>query len=295
MPVSEYRSLYGFLVSIVFMVDGGPYAMAGLQRPMLDGQEISQGLTTPVRVDRNMRSRLSHIARAVSDCGAVSVLAAVGVVDIPPHPSPYEWVIGGDAALEAPSDPHQGLGACCWGMKFQITFDFDPRLRLLRISALEAITAGAVICVYGPMLTHARRVIIASDALATALFMGGGRRSRSCVLATIHQCIRDTRAWQALNFPVCRLWARQTWGEVNTLHDAASRGYDDILVELNSAVGLETTEIGFARAAPFVRACLDAIDALHALWRSEGHECAPLEPSAVPGARPIRRRLRRHA
>ena len=80
--------------------------MAGLQRPMLDGQEISQGLTTPVRVDRNMRSRLSQIARAVCDCGAVSVLAAVGVVDLPPHPSPYEWVIGGDAALEAPSDPH---------------------------------------------------------------------------------------------------------------------------------------------------------------------------------------------
>ena len=52
--------------------------MAGLQRPMLDGQEISQGLTTPVRVDRNMRSRLSQIARAVCDCGAVFVLAAVG-------------------------------------------------------------------------------------------------------------------------------------------------------------------------------------------------------------------------
>jgi hypothetical protein len=107
MPVSEYRSLYGFLVSIMFMIElGGPYVMAGLQRPRLDGQEISQGLTTPVRVDRNMRSRLSQIARAVCDCGAVSVLAAVGVVDLPPHPSPYEWVIGGDAALEAPSDPH---------------------------------------------------------------------------------------------------------------------------------------------------------------------------------------------
>ena len=171
-------------------------------------------------------------------------------------------------------------------MQFQIGFGFDPRLRLLRVSALEAITAGAVICVYGPMLPHARRVIIASDALATALFMGGGRRSRSCILATIHQCIRETPARRELNFPVCRLWARQTWGEVNSLHDAASRGYDDVLVELNSAVGLETTEIGFARAAPFVRACLDAIDALHAYWRSEGHSCAPLEPAAVPALGP---------
>ena len=282
MPVAEYRSLYGFLVSIKFMLDGGPYILAGLQRPMLDGHELSQGLTTPVRVDHAMRSRLLAVARAVADCGAVSVLAAVSVDNLPPHPSPYEWVIGGDAALEDASDPHQGLGACCWGLKFQVRLDFDSRLRLLAISALEAMTAGCVLCVYGPMLAHASRVVIASDALATALFLGGGRKARSCVLATIHECIRATPAWRDLNYPVCRLWNRHTWGEVNTLHDGASRGYDDVVSELNSAVGLETTDIGFERAVPFLRACLDSIDALHARWRSAGYLCAPLEPTAVP-------------
>ena len=147
-------------------------------------------------------------------------------------------------------------------------------------------TAGCVICVYGPMLVHASRVVIASDALATALFLGGGRRARSCVLATIHECIRATPAWHDLNYPVCRLWERHVWGEVNSLHDAASRGYEDVLSELNSAVGLETTDVGFERAVPFLRSCLDAIDALHARWRAAGHLCAPLEPTAIPAMGP---------
>jgi hypothetical protein len=73
MPVAEYRSLYGFLVSIAFMLNLGPYGLAGLQRPMLDGHELSEGLSTVVRVCADMASRLRRIARAVADCGAVSV------------------------------------------------------------------------------------------------------------------------------------------------------------------------------------------------------------------------------
>ena len=127
MPVAEYRSLFGFLVSVSFMLDLGPYGMAGLQRPMLDGHELSEGLSTLVRVDPDMRSRLTRVARAVANCGAVSVLAAVHVDSLPRHPSPYEWVIGGDAALEDVDDPHQGLGSSCWGLQFRVGFDFDAR------------------------------------------------------------------------------------------------------------------------------------------------------------------------
>jgi hypothetical protein len=284
MPVAEYRSLYGFLVSIAFMLDLGPYGLAGLQRPMLDGHELSEGLSTVVRVCADMSSRLRRIARAVADCGAVSVLAAVDTDMLPRHPSPFEWVIGGDAALEDADDPHQGLGSSCWGLQFRVEFSFDPRLRLLPISALEAITAGCAICVFGPMLTHARRVVIASDALATAIFLAG--RARSCILATIHECIRATAAWRELNYPVCRLWRRHTWGEVNTLHDGVSRGYDDVVCELNSAVGLETTDVGFEKAKPFITACLDAVDDLHGRWRGAGYVAAPLEPMAIGAAGP---------
>ena len=284
MPVAEYRSLFGFLVSVSFMLDLGPYGMAGLQRPMLDGHELSEGLSTLVRVDPDMRSRLARVARAVANCGAVSVLAAVHVDSLPRHPSPYEWVIGGDAALEDADDPHQGLGSSCWGLQFRVGFDFDARLRLLPISALEAITAGCAICVYGPMLTYAHRVVIASDALATAIFLAG--RARSCILATIHECIRQTRAWRELNYPVCRLWRRQLWGEVNTLHDGVSRGYHDVVEDLNSAVGLETTDIGFDRAKPFITACLDAVEALNARWRLAGRVMAPLEPTFQAAAGP---------
>ena len=174
MVVSDYRSLYGFLVSISFMLDLGSYGLADLQRPMLDGHELSEGLC-PLSSGSTTTCApvlaVTRIARAVANCGAVSVLAAVHEDSLPRHPSPYEWVIGCDAALESADDPHQGLGACCWGLKFQICFDFDPRLRLfsslrlLPISALEAITAGCVFCVYGPMLAYTHLVVIASDAL----------------------------------------------------------------------------------------------------------------------------------
>ena len=56
--------------------------------------------------------------------------------------------------------------------------------------------------------------------------------------------------------------------------------------ELNSAVGTDTVDVGFEAAKPFIRACLDAVDALHSRWRSAGHAMAPLEPTFGGGAGP---------
>jgi hypothetical protein len=93
---------------------------------------------------------------------------------------PLEWVLGGDAALEKPADPAQGLGTSNYGISWRVDFDFDARLREQHITVLEPIIGGAVLVVYAPLLPTAPSFILESDALATSLFMSG--KAGSCRL-----------------------------------------------------------------------------------------------------------------
>ena len=260
MPAAEYRKFVFYLQHLCFMVGGAHYRMRGLWRPLQAGQELEQGPDTPVHCDEEMRGRLKNWVNVLLNAPGCSALAAFETVRAPG--SGLEWVLRGDAALEGDGDP--GMGGWFYGRWWRVALDSDTRLRhpLITIPVLENITASINLSQYAPLLRGAQRVLVESDALATAgiLQRGEAGAAGEPAMVIVNEELLDTPEYKSYVEPVPRLDARHTYGAANPFPDIISRGKLALLEEMCAALGIEHRRDALSgAAAAFLETCLRRI------------------------------------
>ena len=236
LPVSEYRSLYGQLNDVVIATGGGWYRMKGMAAPLQVGAEIDDGPSTHVCERKQLKARLAAWRRVLAQCPGSSMLAVMGE---PARPvGKVVWEVGGDAALEK-DRRKDGVGALFYGLWWRVHLDQVDEMALLPISALELIETGLGIVMVGAIIGDGAWVRVVSDAFAAVATlrarMPDGRRARdakSDTLAAIHQFIMELPEWRLVKE------VEQQYGETLLLHDAASRGYEEVIRDVCAAVGV---------------------------------------------------------
>ena len=266
MQLLEFRSFHGFLVSVRFALGNDRYLLEGLSvllkgagTPDWDGTGIA------VCTDR-MAKRCAVIADRVSNCSGASMLAAVPwLAPTGQHGVRAQagWEIGGDAAVSDTPSPTDGLGYCFYGRCVRVPLSWDERLRKWHITVLEALTSGLALVECTPKVPRAKVAFLTSDALATALFLAA--RAKASALVVVHENILDTPEYRRLVAEGVQLYRRMKWGEVNTLHDAVSRGYTEVVEDICNATKIEVQWLDLSeRGAEYLKMALDKLDAAEA-------------------------------
>ena len=241
----EYSSLVGMLADVCKLTGGGWYRMRGLSPPLTD--ELVRGKGTKVRLRTHMAARLkAWRKRLVNEPGSPMTAVVEPVRTL----GELEWVIGGDAASEpdADSQAKQGLGGWFYGIWWRVALADYEGMAEIHITALELIETGLGVVIVAPLIPDAKRVRIASDAIAAALTLQAARKDvHSMVLTAVHELIMETEEWKALHTPITaqetRVTVEQTYGDTRLLDDACSRGYDDVVADVASALGIQATRL----------------------------------------------------
>ena len=229
LEVGTYRSVLGFLASLVFMVGGDKRLLHHIFRPVREGEEIDGGPATLVRVDAYMAPVLERWLDLLMNTPGAAMVAAARPT--PPASMAPRHRIRTDAALQGCESP--GIGGWMYGLWFAVPIAEIPGMEILQIPHLELIAAGVGTLVYGPTLAGARHVSLETDALATATTLT--ERSRSAPMRAILDTLLECETYRAL---APRLTISLCWGAGNPLADAASRSYATTMRVLSEALGM---------------------------------------------------------
>ena len=240
MEVGEYRSLVGFLVSLLFMVGGDKRLLHHIFRPINPGEEIDGGPATPVICDDCMRPVLERWLALVMDTPGTATVAAAAPTAPPTDAVKHRIRV--DAALRG--TPRPGIGGWLYGLWFAVAIADWPGLERLDIPHLEFLAACVGVLTFEPMLAGAAHVCLETDALATATSLTN--RARSPAMQAILDALLEAPEYRVL---AKRLTCSHCWGSGNPLGDAASRGYDDTMREVSHALGMPASRIPISAAA----------------------------------------------
>ena len=253
--VGTYRSVLGFLASLVFMMGGDKTLLHHIFRPINANEELGEGPATLVVIDDHMRPVLTRWLDLLLNTPGSAMVAAA-------RPSPPPTVaprhrIRTDAAKETDSG---GIGGWLYGLWFGVSSADEPGLMKLDIPHLELIAAGVGVLIFGPTLVGARHVCVETDALATATTLTA--RAHSPAMRAILDTLLEFETYRAL---APRLTIIHCWGAGNPMGDAASRSYVTTMAVLSEALGMPATRLplndeahefvrlAIRRAAPLVR------------------------------------------
>ena len=258
MPVSDYRRLIGFLVSVLFMLGGDRNLLNHVFRPLKPGyfppNEIDKGPATLVEVDELMGPTLKRWLKLILNTPGAAAMSAV--TPTPPDAAAPRHRIRTDAALQG--TPRPGLGGCMYGLWWALAIADQPGLETLDIPHLELLAACIGILTYAEILQGAEHVDIDTDALATAIALQ--ERARSPTLQAILDTLMLSPVYQEI---APRLGVVHLFGASNILSDAASRGYDETLHAVADALGITPKRIDLSTEAQrFLQEALDKITAL---------------------------------
>ena len=296
MEVGDYRRLVGFLVSVLFMLGGDKTLLSHIFRPVKPGQELSSGPATLVWVDDLMHPTLERWSNLILNSPGAAAMCAVA--PRPPDATSPRHRIRTDAALQG--TPRPGLGGCMYGLWWALPIADCPGLETLDIPHLELLAACIGVLTYAEFLEQAEHIDLDTDALATAIALQN--RARRPAQQAILDALMLSPLYQAV---APRLGVSHLFGAGNILGDAASRGYDETLQAVASALGVATKRIPISdEAQRFLRVALDKLAALRpgagmgstALGRSNlnligdmpvAHGGAGASPGGSPPASPL--------
>ena len=239
MQVGVYRSLVGFLASILFMVGNDQTLLHHIFRPVTPGNEIDGGPAELVSVDQLMRpvlERWLHLVVNVSGCAASAALAPATTArreaGTQGEAAVCSWRIRADAALQGCPSP--GIGGWLYGFWWAIAIADYPGLELLDIPHLELLASGVSVILFSDVLAVADDVTLETDALATATTLTA--RAHAPSMRVILDALLAQPAYQAM---APRLRCIHCFGAGNPAADAASRGYHGTLAAIGAALGIE--------------------------------------------------------
>ena len=154
---SEYRRLFNFLTSLLFMLGRDDTLMHFMAQPLRGDGELAQGPGTRVKPSKEMQQSLTRWVEKLLNLAGASLIAGVRVqAEVSETPT---WRTTSDAAVEPAnaSGVHgDGLGGALAHKWWH--WPLCARLRALPISALELMAFFINLVVFDPDLEGAQRV-----------------------------------------------------------------------------------------------------------------------------------------
>ncbi|KAL3906418.1 MAG: hypothetical protein SGPRY_010552 [Prymnesium sp.] len=162
---------------------------------MMTGGEIDHRPGTPVRLRKQMQTRLTAWQAVLAHRAGASMLAHACAAA--PDDKALVWEIGGDAASEGGTV--EDLGAFWYGTWWNIPLCSVEGLAGLHITCLELIELGLRVITVGPWLARAARVrLVSGRALTLRARKDTGalaKEARSRALVAIHEVIMAQPEW----------------------------------------------------------------------------------------------------
>lgn len=290
LEASTYRKLFGFLTSLLFMVGDDDTLMHELEAPLRADGELSRGPATLVTaLTPAMRRSLQRWISTLLTFSGAPILAALRRAG--PTLEVRRWRPRSDAArepVEAGASARDGLGGALYHIWWRIPL--TPELRALPIAVLEFMAKTINLITFDEHIPEADAVCAEVDAKATVSAVANRALSplmRVVLEETIAEAAYARRVERGLYELI------HTFGAGNIMADAASRGYEDVILELCTAIGQTPERIEPPPAAmAFIRRVLARLKEY-----IEEHVAAPMPqrpdkraqrdrvPSAVPSAK----------
>ena len=292
---SEYRKLFGFLVSLLFMVGDDDALMHFMEEPLRAGGALAQGSETPVVPSREMASTLERWARVLLNMSGTTTLAAVTRLES--LAGRRVWRPCSDAAREPQEGEHaksDGMGGALYGRWWRIPL--TPALRAIPIPVLEFLACGITLITFDDELIGAQHVCSEVDAMATVQALSSGAHAHA--MRVVLQELSGEPAY-ARRVQAGAISFQHSYGPGNLLADAASRGHFEVISELCSALGIEPERIEpttaawafLARAARRLSPRYTVHGAIPTRGRARGgrteHAAPPPSPPPSPPSSPL--------
>ena len=264
---SEYRQLFGFLTSILFMLGDDDRLMHELEEPLRAEGALSLGPATRVKPSAEMARALGAWVKALLNFSGSSIMAALGQQE--QEHGDVVWRPKSDAAIEALPDVgnvKDGLGGVLYHLWWRI--ELTDELRLLPIAVLEFIAKGVNMFTFDSHIPEAARIASEVDAQATVDAVAN--KAHSSMMRVV---LEELTSEEAYNRRVREglYTLEHLYGAGNIGADAASRGYEEVLEELGAALGFQAERVQPPpEAHAFIRRVLDRI--LHASWRKSANQ-----------------------
>jgi hypothetical protein len=173
LSVTRYRSLLGFLEHLKVLLTNAKTRMYGLYRPLKQGQEITQGPATLVRIDDRMRTSLKAWILALATTAAAPVTYALPRERFKAPIGAWRF-FSSDASKEGTLTP--GIAGYMHGVFWVHVYPSD--WLWLPIAVLEFLALAVSIIVFEPLLDSTPHVVIETDSLTTALVLSADSASR---------------------------------------------------------------------------------------------------------------------
>ena len=248
LPLSEYRSLLGFLEWFSWVFIYSRERMFSLYRPLRAGHEVDTGPATLVHPDNRMHSQLERWRTDLWKVAGVSMRQALPRRRRAPQPSSPTFFVSMDAAKEGTDTP--GLAGWCHGYTWHLFYDIS--WMLLPITVLEFLAFAVSLIVFAPLLMNALRVLFETDSLTTALDLVAGN-AHADLMQEVYLEMLATNEWKLLmdQGDEKERLIRHSMGRINIFADAESRGKVDLVKQLCEHFGIRRVELPLPCEAVF--------------------------------------------
>ena len=250
MTAGAWRSMVGFLHSLLDCITRDPTFMHHLSSVMRAGGELERGTTTKVAPTEGHVRSLTRARGLLLSCAGSSMLTHVQPDAVGKHVA--SLIARSDAAVEGTPDP--GLS----GWLYERWWRYDmPEARRVHPQAIhEAVASGANLMMWEQETRHAPDVVLEADALATAQAHGLGRLKSEGMQLVVGRIFE-------LQLSRKQMRAQHGNGEGNPLADAGSRGYFDVIEKLGAQLGLRVQRVPLtAEVLRWIEETYDALDRL---------------------------------
>jgi integrase len=268
LAAADYRKLFGFLVSLLFMVGDDDTLMHELEQPLRANGELARGPATVVSASGAMRRALARWNETLLNFSGASILAALA-----PQPratGAVVWRPRSDAAREplaADGAATDGMGGALYHIWWRI--ELTEALRRLPIAVLEFIAKGINSITFDAHIPEAADIAEEVDAKATVEAVSN-RAHAEMMRVVLEELTAHPSYARRLQAPGVHS-IEHIYGAGNLMADAASRGHEEVINELCAALGLTATRID---PPPDAHAFLQRV-----LDRLRHHQGAPLPES----------------
>ena len=216
MPFQDYRSLIGLLEHLRCVYGALRSTMYGLYLPHGSLRVRHEGPAALIQPNGFQIEQLKRHRAALMTTGGAPVTVVLRLRDGAEAPSfAVKFVVSADAATD--SEP-PGIGGFCHGLYWYQPIPVEW-LVYLHITVLELLATGLGMIVLAPYLSHAQRIILQSDALATPFVLSRHGAHSPMLMLAHHHLLRDDRyAAVAANADIQHLD-----GDSNPFADSVSR------------------------------------------------------------------------
>ena len=232
----RYHSIVGLLEHLLVYANGSRSAMTFLYYPLK--RLGTAGPTAPITIDdRVIRQFRAWDARLSSQAG-ISASAVFASSDFSVRQSAasptIEYIVSTDAASSG--TPRPGIGGFCHGRRFRVPLlqtDVSGPFKI-PIPVLEFLGIAFAVSAFHPIIADGATTTFGSDSI-TSVDAVLNDHPNADLMQIVHDGLVHLPEFPSLR-PRMRLGHK--YGEGNVWADAESRGYDDVLSQLATQLGI---------------------------------------------------------